>query len=141
MDRTITNSQEAFLAACAARGYDPATVLPDVSAMPGWLGRYTTSSIKRLIIAEWINGGMVRQPGQERVYFPIWDLTDNSSGFGFSYSDYVSWSTASIVGSRLEFFSREDSDFFGSNYMDLHADVIPYSVNPVKQTSDETETI
>jgi hypothetical protein len=128
MDRNITNSQEAFLAACTERGYDAEAIIPDVSKMPGWLAKYTVSSIKRLVIAEAINEGRQRQPGKERVYFPIWDLTDENSPLGFSCANATCWNSHSYVGSRLEFFSGEDSDYFGSNFMDLHADVIPYQV-------------
>jgi hypothetical protein len=124
--RTLTtnDSNKAFEEACALRGYDPAALLPDVSALPEWLQKYTHSSIKRLIIAEAINEGRKRKPGKEWVYFPVWDLTNDSSGFGFSYSFYDGWFTCTDVGSRLEFFSEEDSDFFGSNFMDLHRDII-----------------
>jgi hypothetical protein len=141
MDRNITDSQAAFLAACAERGYDPDTLIPDTGNMPEWLARYTSSSIKRLIIAEAINNGRVRKPGQETVYFPVWDLTDNTSGLGFSSSDYDSWSPSTGVGSRLEFFNRTDSDFFGSNFMDLHADVLLPTINVLNQQSNETETV
>lgn len=121
---TTTDSNKAFEEACALRGYDPVALLPDVSKLPEWLQKYTHSSIKRLVIAEAINEGRVRKPGKEYVYFPIWDLDDNSSGFGFSCTYYVLWHTVTFVGSRLEFFSRDDSDFFGKNFMDLHRDVL-----------------
>lgn len=121
---TTTDSNKAFEEACALRGYDPASVLPDVSGLPEWLQKYTHSSIKRLIIAEAINEGRVRKPGKEYVYFPVWNLTDNKSGFGFSRARYDGWCTTTYVGSRLEFFTREDSDFFGKNFMDLHRDVL-----------------
>lgn len=124
MDRNIKNSQAAFEAACTERGYDAAAILPDVSAVPEWLGRYTHSTIKRVIIAEAINNGRVRKPGKETVYFPVWDLTTGSAGFGFSYSDYGLWLADTGVGPRLEFFSREDADYFGKNFMDLHQDIL-----------------
>lgn len=98
---TTTDSQEAFLQACELRGYDPETILPDVSKQPEWLQRYTHSSIKRLVIAEGINNGRVRKPGEETVYFPVWDLTDNSSGLGFARTGYDRWRTHTIVGPRL----------------------------------------
>ncbi|HEY4148911.1 MAG TPA: hypothetical protein VGM41_08280 [Chitinophagaceae bacterium] len=121
---STNNSQKAFEEACAQRGYNPIEILPDVSRLPEWLQKYTHSAIKRVVIAEAINDGRIRKPGKETVYFPLWDLTDNTSGFGFSgtYSDV--WGTHTFVGSRLEFFSREDSDFFGKNFMDLHKDVL-----------------
>ena len=135
MDRKITDSQEAFLAACAERGYDPAKVLPDVSAMPEWLARYNTAANKRLIIAEWINGGRVPKYG-ETIYFPYWDK--NPSGLGFSRSYYDDWGTS--VGARLEFFSRKDANYFGSNFMDLHADVLLYRSGDVVSKTSATET-
>lgn len=121
---TTTDSQKAFEEACALRGYDATAVLPDVSKMPEWLARYTTSNIKRLIIAESINEGRVRKPGEEYVYYPVWDLADDSSGSGFSYAFYFYWNTSASVGPRLEFFSRSDADFFGENFMDLHRDIL-----------------
>jgi hypothetical protein len=121
---TTTDSQEAFLQACQLRGYDAQTILPDVSQLPEWLQRYTHSSIKRLVIAEAINNGRVRKPGEERVYFPVWDLSDNTSGLGFTYTDCDGWRTGTHVGPRLEFFSYEDAEFFGKNFMDLHRDVV-----------------
>ena len=139
MDRKITDSQEAFLDACAERGYDPAKVLPDVSAMPEWLARYNTAANKRLIIAEWINGGRVPKYG-ETMYFPYWDK--DPSGLGFSDSFYVYWYTLTItyVGARLEFFSRKDANYFGSNFMDLHADVLLYRSGDVVSKTSATET-
>lgn len=126
MDKTITNSQQAFEAACAQLGYDPVTILPDVSMQPEWLQRYNTSNTKRLIIAEAINDGhMPKYDGIERHWFPVWTINENSP-LGFSRSTSDCWFTNSDVGSRLEFFSREDSDYFGENFMDLHADVILY---------------
>lgn len=121
---TTTDSQEAFLQACQLRGYNAATILPDVSLLPEWMMRYIHSSIKRLVIAEGINNGRQRRPGEETVYFPVWDLTDNSSGLGFTSTFYVHWLTFSTVGPRLEFFSGKDSNFFGENFMDLHRDVV-----------------
>lgn len=127
MDRKITNSDEAFTAACTERGYDPATILPDVSKMPEGLGKYTQSNIKRLVIAEAINEG--RKPiynGSERHYFPVWDMDVKGSPFGFSLTRTDYWGTSTLVGPRLEFFTEADSDYFGENFMDLHADVLLY---------------
>lgn len=130
MQNLPTNdSQKAFEEACALRGYDAVKILPDVSGLPEWLQKYVHSTIKRLIIAEAINEGRVRKPGEETVYFPLWDLTDDSSGFGFSGADYDVWRADTSVGSRLEFFSRGDSDFFGENFMDLHKDVLTIDLN------------
>eukprot|EP01037_Dinobryon_pediforme_P011466 gene11466-11559_t len=108
----------------AQEGYDTSTVLPDVSALPEWLQKYTTGTIKRVIIAEAINEGRIRKPGKEWVYFPVWNLTEGSSGFGFSHTFYGLWSTDTTVGSRLEFFTRDNAKYFGENFMELHRDVL-----------------
>jgi len=121
---TTTDSNKAFEEACVLRGYDPIAILPEVSKLPEWLQKYTHSSIKRLIIAEAINEGKVRIPGKQWGYFPVWDLTDKTSGPGFSLSTYDCWCTRTDVGARLEFLTEEDSDFFGMNFMDLHKDVL-----------------
>jgi hypothetical protein len=136
---TTTDSQKAFEEACVLRGLDAAKLLPDVSALPEWLQKYTHSSIKRLIIAEAINEGRIRKPGQEYVYQPVWDLTDKTSGSGFRCTDYVNWFTGTNVGPRLEFFSRSDSDFFGKNFTDLHKDVLVIDVTVPAAAGNEEQ--
>jgi len=111
-----------FEHACEMRGYDPATILPDVSKMPEALAKYTTAAVKRLVIVEAINDGKVPQPGQTWRYFPIFKKT--GSGFGFLYSDTDYGSTGTDVGARLEFFTQADSDYFGNNFRGLHYDVM-----------------
>ncbi|QTE37520.1 hypothetical protein J3L18_00180 [Mucilaginibacter gossypii] len=55
---------------------------------------------------EWIPGTYTS------TYIPYFDL-DVPSGFGFSYSDYVTWDAATSVGSRLSYRSRAHAEHAG----------------------------
>ena len=105
-----------FEEACAMRGYDPNTALPDVSKMPEHLREYTLAQAKRVIIAEAIKEGKHPQPGEWR-YAPYF-RTASAGGFVFMNSYYTL--TLTDLGARLEFEETEQSDYFGQNFTELH---------------------
>lgn len=57
----------------------------------------------------------------EYKYYP-WFLMSSSSGVGFSYNDYVYWTTDSVIGSRLCFKSRELAEYAGKQFESLYRD-------------------
>lgn len=117
-----------FEEACAARGYDPALLLPDVSALPEWLQKLVIAKIRLVIIAEAMNEGKQFDWSDynQRKWFPYFDMDDedDDSGFGFSSTDYGYWTTFTIVGARLVFFTQEDAEHFGRHFIELHRDVL-----------------
>ncbi|MDR3026017.1 hypothetical protein [Chryseobacterium sp.] len=55
----------------------------------------------------------------EAKYFP-WFKMGSSSGSGFSFGDYAYWRTASYVGSRLCFKSRELAEYAGKQFTEIY---------------------
>lgn len=104
------------------RGLDPVTVLPDVSGQPEWLAKLTTANIKRLVIADAIRDGKVPPADGSWRWFGVFNLDPSSFGFSRSCTHYVD--SYSDVGLRLEFFSEEESDYFNSNFTELHRAVM-----------------
>lgn len=107
-----------FEEACAMRGYDPATVLPDVSNMPEHLRQYTIDQTKRVIIAEAIKEGIHPKPGEWRYAPYFW--SPSASAFVFYFTDYTI--TDTYLGARLEFTEEHEdrAEYFGRNFTDLH---------------------
>lgn len=112
---------QTFEEACEMRGYNPVTILPDGSGQPEWLAKYNIANTKRLIIAEAIREGKTVPVGEWR-WFGVFTLKPSS--FGFSSSCTLYGDSHSIVGLRLEFFSKEQSDYFNSNFTELHRAVM-----------------
>lgn len=115
------NRPDSFEQACEMLGYNATIILPDVSAMPEWLANYTIATIKRTVIADAIKEGKQPQVSQWR-WFGVFNLKPSSFGFSYSGTDYDR--SYSIVGLRLEFFTEDESDYFNSNFTDLHRAVM-----------------
>lgn len=83
---------------------------------------------KRIIIAKALNEGWIPNWGDalERKWFPYFSF---GSGFGFSGSNYDDWDASTAVGSRLCFRSKELSDYFGKQFIDLHESVLTFKEN------------
>jgi hypothetical protein len=82
-----------FEEACKARGYDPATVLPDVSKFPEKHQKAMIAYSKLIIITEAINEG--KEPdwndSDEYKWYPWMDMEvddNNPSGFRFYAAFY-----------------------------------------------------
>ncbi len=59
--------------------------------------------------------------GNQAKWYPYFDMR-TSSGFGFSVSGYVDWSTRTIAGSRLCFKSRELAEYAGTQFLAIYKD-------------------
>lgn len=73
------------------------------------------------LIAAAIRGGknVNFADGTTKKWFPIF-IHNVPSGFGFSHSGYDSSGTLTYVGSRRSFFTKEQSDWFGQQFITLH---------------------
>lgn len=122
MDKKPKNHLDTFEEYCALQNLDPIAVLPIVNEhQPEWLQNYTLADTQLTIIAEGIREGRKPKPG-EWMYVPVFfkDAANNGAGFGFSGASYDYWSTDTSVGERHAFFTREDAEFFGRQFLPLH---------------------
>jgi hypothetical protein len=102
--------------ACKVHGIDP-TALPEVSKLPAKFQQWLIDAYKLGVITEAINtdeNGKIWIPDynndNQRKYFPWFEVEaskDKPSGFGFSITGCVDWSTNPGCGSRLCFDTRE----------------------------------
>jgi hypothetical protein len=121
-DQQFKTSDAAFEYAAKQLGFEPENLIPDVSKMPEWLQKSTLANIKLDIIAECLRGGKPLEKGKWH-WFPVFTKqTDNKSGSGFSYADAYLWFTDTSTGARREFHTREDAEYFGKQFLDLHID-------------------
>lgn len=113
--------------ACKLLGRDPNT-MPDVSMRPADQQAALIATAKLWDIAEAINKATdfkadFKDRNQEK-WFPVFD---GRSGFAFSTSNYVNWAANTRSGSRLCFENEAISDFFGTQFNDLHKEVITFN--------------
>ena len=118
-----------FEEACASRGYDAATVLPDVSKFPVKHQKAITAYAMLVIIAESINEG--HEPDwndrSERKWIPWFDMEvdkNNPSGFRCRDASYGYANTFSSGGSRLCFRSEESCEYAATKFIDLWRDMM-----------------
>jgi hypothetical protein len=118
-----------FEEACKARGYDPATVLPDVSKFPEKHQKAMIGYSKLIIITEAINEG--KEPdwndSDEYKWYSWMDMEvddNNPSGFRFSAAYYVYSTTYSSGGSRLCFRTKKACEFAAKQFLDLWRDMM-----------------
>ena len=115
-----------FEDACKVTGDDPAR-LPAVIGIPLKHQKRLMADYKLSIIADALRNNKPPDYNNldEDKYFALFSVEANKkkpSGFGLSFSDYVYWYTASGVGVRLCFPTRELTIFFGKHFIDLHKD-------------------
>ncbi|MGQ0738388.1 MAG: hypothetical protein ACT4OJ_04945 [Bacteroidota bacterium] len=106
---------KSFDEACKQLGIDPATVCNDQDTKD-------EAAYKRLkVVAKVLNNGWEPnwKDSNEWKYYPWFDL---SSGSGLSYYDFVGRYSASSVGSRLCFQTRELAEYAGNQFIDLYTD-------------------
>jgi hypothetical protein len=102
-----------FKKACKALGYDPETVLPDVSLFPEHHRKSLTAYAMLVIIIEDVQKRHNWTPDYFEPNNKYWTWhwvkasKDKPAGFGFSDSGYGCDNANSIVGSRLCFPSAE----------------------------------
>lgn len=121
---------KSFEEACAKQGYDPATVLPDVSMFPKQ-HREALISFAKLVI---VNEALRVDPKTGEPWIPNWSDTDqykyypwfdlelhgkrNPSGFRFGAS-YCAYGL-STVGSRLVYPTSQIAEYAGTQFEALY---------------------
>ena|SRR5689334_9094293 len=116
------NRIETFEDACKALNLgDPAAVLPNLDFFPEHHRKALTAHAKLIIIAEAMNEGWKPDwdNNKQWKYYPWFDMR-NSSGVGFSFVDCVNGDSASSVGSRLCYRTRELAEYAGKQFQDLY---------------------
>ncbi|HUR65492.1 MAG TPA: hypothetical protein VMZ03_04010 [Chitinophagaceae bacterium] len=114
-----------FEAACAAKQFDPAKILPDVSAYPADHGKALTAAAKLFIVVDALNEGWKPDWNNDDEYkwwnwFDMEKSDDNPSGFRFSFAAY--FYSNSGVGSRLCFKSRQLAEWAAEHFIELYKD-------------------
>lgn len=116
---------KSFEEACIAGGYNPATVLPDVSGYPEKHRDAVTSFAMLVIIAEAINEGKEFDWNDDEEYkwYPWFDMEvtkQNPSGFRFGVTNYVYTYSHTTGGSRLCYVSSEAAKYAAIQFEDLY---------------------
>lgn len=117
-----------FEHACKVENLDPKTVIPDFSDWSKQDHKAMVAHAKLVIIARAAN--RLANDGKEWTpdwtnynqckYYPWLDMSRGSSGFRFHVIGC--WHTASFVGSRLCFISREVATHVGKQFVKLYKD-------------------
>jgi len=124
---------ETFEQACQLRGYDPNTVLPDVSNYPSVHQKALIAFSKLVIINEAMNEGKKFDWNDydQNKYYPWFDMEkdeeNNPSGFRFNDTYCVITYSGTYGGSRLCFFTREDAKYAGEHFVGLYRDIMVIS--------------
>ena len=120
----MQNQIKTFEDACKALKLDSKKVLPDFSMFPEKHQKAMIAHAKLVIIAQALNGDW--EPNwydyNEFKYYPWFEMYESSSGSGFSFYDFGVWDSASYVGSRLCFKSRELAEYAGTQFEALYKD-------------------
>lgn len=113
-----------FEDACKALAIDP-KALPQVSMLPAAQQKAIVAHYKLVIIAQALNDGW--QPNwsdsSEYKYFPWFKVNATAktpSGSGLSFGVCGTWITATDVGSRLCFKTRELAEYAGKKFKALY---------------------
>jgi len=110
-----------FEDACNILKLDAATVIPTFEFYPEADRQAMIDHSKLVIIAKAINGDWKPDWSDyaQYKYYPWFDMRSSAPG-GFAFDGYDRWSTASTVGSRLCFESREKAEYAGTQFVDLY---------------------
>lgn len=117
------NKIKTFEDACASLNLDPTSVIPDFSSFPENDRKAMIAHAKLIIINQALNEGWKPDwsNDDEYKYYPWFDMEESASG-GFAYHACGSWSTATLVGSRLCFKSRDLAKYAGTQFKELYED-------------------
>lgn len=116
-----------FEDACKVLALDPNTVIPDFSCYPEKDQVSMVAHAKLVIIVRAAN--QLANDGKEWIpdftdynqwKYEAWFDLDTSGSSGFRCDDFVSWASASAVGSRLCFISREVCKYVANQFMELY---------------------
>ena len=117
----ITEKVKSFEDACAVLGI--VSALPNLTGISEKHQKAILAHYKLVIIAEALNEGWIPNwdNDDEWKYYP-WFVMGSASGVGFSYHDCGTWRSASSVGSRLCFKSRDLARYAGEHFEELYKD-------------------
>jgi hypothetical protein len=102
----MENNQDPYVKACIALGKTPVPPLEDRSDAD----RVSADAYERLIIcirAKNLVDGKQWVPTYDGSEYHYWPYFRYAPGFGFSRTGYAGWGTHTVVGSRLEYRTRE----------------------------------
>lgn len=122
------NQLKTFVGACKVEGLDPKKVIPDFKGFPAKERKAMIAHAKLVIIARaanrLANDGKQWEPdwnnGQWDKWYPWFWMNGGSSGFRLN--GYGVWVSASDVGSRLCFKSREVAEHVQKTFFKLYKD-------------------
>jgi hypothetical protein len=114
----ITERVKSFEDACAIKGISVSSVFYHTDT------KDIIAYKKLVIIVSVLNEGWTPdwKDSNQYKYYPYFSMT--SSGFGFSYTLYGTWSAATVVGSRLCFKSSELSEYAGKKFGGIYNDFL-----------------
>lgn len=116
-----------FEDACKALGIEP--TVPNFATSPTKQQKALLAHYKLIIVVEAVNEGWTPNWSNtdERKYELFPDIIEDStkpSGFGLSYGDFDGWASATFVGSRLCFQSREKAKHTFETFKELFEDYL-----------------
>ena len=120
------NELKTFEDACKVERLDPKKVIPTFTGYPAKDRKAMIAHAKLVIIVraanKLANNGKAWKPdwsnGRWDKYYPWFYMASS----GFRYNVYAYWSSASDVGSRLCFISREAGEYVGKQFVKLYKD-------------------
>lgn len=122
-----TKLVESWEELCQKKGYNPETILPDVSNYPHEHQAAVIAFSKLILILEDIRKGhkFDYNNWEEWKYYPWWDLEmDANNPAGFRLPGVARDCTSSGVSSRLSLRSRAEVEHAAKHFESLYKDLI-----------------
>jgi len=116
-----------FTRDCKILGYDPLTIIPDLSRMPSDLQKPVRSFIRLLVgtAAKRGNHKFDYQNRDEEKWYPWWDMEkDENNPSGFRLDDALCDDTDSLVGARLSLRDEKEVREVAEEYIDDYRNVM-----------------
>lgn len=120
-DLPIIERDITFEDICKERGDTPEEILPYKT--PKNKRQFAANDLARLdYIAEFLQQGFIPDYSNEneKKWFPYFEYNNKKAGFGFSDSLCVGSGADSTCGSRLALKNKETSDYFGTQFIEIH---------------------
>ena len=115
----ITDRVKTWADACEIKGIDPVKSLPFPSPADD-IQEALNGTYQMFIICEVLCQGWKPDFSNSNQYKYTPYFKWNTSGFGFSDTNYVSWDTISTVGSRLVYPSSDLAIYAGTQFIDIY---------------------
>jgi len=117
---------QSFAAACKVEKLDPKKLIIKLAGFPKDYVNALIAIAQLFIIVKaanrLANNGKEWKPNWDDTsqykYYPWFWMDGGSSGFRFG--GYADWDSASNVGSRLAFKTREDAEYYGKKFLSLY---------------------